>query len=75
VFNNTRASILIAILLHASIKTFSESLGVIFPPKAIASAFPMMIGFGVVAVLIIVLTRGRLSYERLVEAQPAPRVR
>ena len=35
----------------------------------------MLIGFGVVVVVLIVLTRGRLSYERLVEAQSAPRVR
>lgn len=75
VFNNTRASILIAILVHASIDTFSETLGAIFPPKAVASAFPMIIGFGVVTVVLIVVTRGRLSYERLLEAQPAPRVR
>jgi uncharacterized protein len=75
VFNNTRASILIAILVHASIDTFSETLGAIFPAKAVASAFPMMIGFGVLAVVLIVLTRGRLNYERLTEAQSAPRVR
>ena len=75
VFNNTRASILIAILVHASIDTFSETLGAIFPARAVASAFPMMIGFGVLAVVLIVLTRGRLNYERLTEAQSAPRVR
>jgi hypothetical protein len=34
-----------------------------------------MIGFGVLAVVLIVLTRGRLNYERLTEAQSAPRVR
>src|SRR5215212_1389054 len=59
VFNNTRASLLLAILVHASIDTFSITLGAIFPAKALASAFPMMIGFGVVAVVLIVLTRGR----------------
>ena len=75
VFNNTRASLLLAILFHASIDTFSETLGAIFPAKAVASAFPMMIGFGVLAVVLIVLTRGRLNYERLTEAQSAPRVR
>ena len=75
VFNNTRASLLLAILVHASIDAFTYPLGAIFPAKALASAFPLMIGFGVVAVVLIVLTRGRLSYERLVEAQSAPRVR
>jgi uncharacterized protein len=75
VFNNTRASLLMAILVHASIDTFSITLGAIFPARALASAFPMMIGFGVVAVVLIVLTRGRLDYGRLAEAQSAPRVR
>ena len=75
VFNNTRASVLLAILVHASIDTFSLTLGAIFPAKALASAFPLMIGFGVVAVVLIVLTRGRLDYGRLAEAQSAPRVR
>jgi membrane protease YdiL (CAAX protease family) len=75
VFNNTRASVLLAILVHSSIDTFTIPLAAIFPAWAIASAFPLMIGFGVVAVVLIVLTRGRLNYGRLVEAQSAPRVR
>jgi uncharacterized protein len=75
VFNNTRASVLLAILVHASIDAFSLTLGAIFPAKALASAFPLMIGFGVVAVVLIVLTRGRLDYERIAEAQSAPRVK
>jgi hypothetical protein len=75
VFNNTRASLLLAILSHASIDAFTFPLGAMFPAKVLASAFPLMIGFGVVAVVLIVLTRGRLDYERLAEAQSAPRVR
>jgi uncharacterized protein len=46
VFNNTRASLLLAILVHASIDTFGGTLAAIFPAKAVASAFPYMIGFG-----------------------------
>jgi membrane protease YdiL (CAAX protease family) len=75
VFNNTRASLLLAILVHTSIDAFSGTLGASFPARAVASALPLIIGFGVVAVVLIVLTRGRLSYERLFEAQSAPRVR
>jgi uncharacterized protein len=75
VFNNTRASLLLAILVHASIDTFGGTLAAIFPAKAVTSAFPYLIGFGVVAVVLVVLTRGRLDYERLAEAQSAPRVR
>jgi uncharacterized protein len=75
VFNNTRASVLLAILVHASIDTFSGTLAVIFPAKAVASPFPYLISFGVVAVVLIVLTRGRLDYQRLVQAQSPTRVR
>jgi uncharacterized protein len=75
VFNNTRASVLLAILVHTSIDAFTFPLGEIFPAHAISSALPFIIGFGVVGVVLIVLTRGRLSYERLVEGQTAPRVR
>jgi membrane protease YdiL (CAAX protease family) len=75
VFNNTRASVLLAILVHSSIDTFTIPLAAIFPAWAIASALPLMIGFGVVAVALMVLTRGRLDYQRLAEAQPPPRVR
>jgi membrane protease YdiL (CAAX protease family) len=72
VFNNTRASLLLAILVHASIDTFGSTLGAIFPARAVASAFPYMIGFGVVALVLIVLTRGRLDYGRIAEAVSAP---
>jgi uncharacterized protein len=75
VFNNTRASVLLAILVHSSIDTFTIPLAAIFPAWAIASALPLTIGFGVVAVALIVLTRGRLDYQWLAEAQSAPRVR
>jgi membrane protease YdiL (CAAX protease family) len=73
VFNNTRASLLLAILLHASIDTFSITLGTIFPPKDVATALPYIIGFGVVALVLILITRGRLNYERLADTQSAPR--
>ena len=75
VFNNTRASVLLAILVHSSIDTFTIPLAAIFPAWAIASALPLTIGFGVVAVALMVLTRGRLDYQRLAEAQSSPRVR
>lgn len=71
VFNNTRASLLLAVLLHASIDTFSGTLTAIFPPDAVASAFPYMIGFGAVALVLVAVTRGRLSYGRLREDPPS----
>ncbi|GAA4877744.1 type II CAAX endopeptidase family protein [Actinomycetospora straminea] len=71
VFNNTRASLLLAVLVHSSIDTFTGTLGAIFPPEAVASAFPYMIGFGVVALVLVVATRGRLGQRRLEESPDA----
>jgi uncharacterized protein len=75
VFNNTRASVLLAILVHTSIDAFTVPLGEIFPARAVSSALPFIIGFGAVGVVLIVVTRGRLDYERLAEAQSSTRVR
>ena len=75
VFNNTYASLLLAMLVHASIDTFGSALGEIFPAPAASSTLPLLIGFGAVAVVLVVLTRGRLGYRRDPEAGSAPRVR
>ena len=75
VFNNTYASLLLAMLVHASIDTFGSALGEIFPAPAASSTLPLLIGFGAVAVVLVVLTRGRLGYRRDTEAVSAPRVR
>ena len=48
-FNNTRASLPLAILVHASIDTFGGTLGAIFPADAVSSAISYLIGFGAVA--------------------------
>jgi membrane protease YdiL (CAAX protease family) len=65
VYNNTEGSLLIAILLHASINT-----GGILPelfPVQYASAMTLgniglLIGVGIPAVLILLFTRGRMGY-------------
>jgi uncharacterized protein len=64
VFNNTRAGLLLVILLYTSIDAFDGELGAIFPARAVASALPLLIGFGVVAVVLIV--RIRLIYRRII---------
>jgi membrane protease YdiL (CAAX protease family) len=71
VFNNTRASLLLAVLVHTSIDAFSATMGTVYPAAA-ASAWPMIIGFGVAAVVLIAATRGRLGYDQL---QDAPTLR
>ena len=58
VFNNTRASVLLAILVHTSIDAFTVPLGEIFPARAASSALPFIIGFGAVGVVLIVVTAG-----------------
>ena len=73
VFNNTRASLLIVVLVHTSIDAFAGVMSTVYPAAA-TSAWPMIIGFGVVAVALVVVTRGRLSYDRLLDAPSGPRV-
>ena len=76
VFNNTRGSILLAILLHASINTAPAMLPLLFPSLegTLLFALSRLLAWVVVAVLIIAATRGRLSYQRYLRetALPAP---
>jgi hypothetical protein len=55
--------------VHTSIDAFSATMGTVYPAAA-ASAWPMIIGFGVTAVVLIAATRGRLSYNQLQDAPP-----
>lgn len=73
VFNHTRGSLLLAILTHASINAGSVYVVQMFPAQASSQVFGF-VGFGTAAVLIIVLTRGRLGYDRyLAETTPFER--
>ena len=66
VFNHTRGSLFIAILLHASINTFGI-VAPLFPvsnvPLVTSTNLAALIGLGVPALLIVILTRGRLGYQ------------
>jgi membrane protease YdiL (CAAX protease family) len=68
VFNNTKGSVLMAILVHASVDApflpFSVALG---PSEAMNS---MLLGFGALALLLVALTGGRLGYQRYREEVP-----
>src|SRR5829696_2336475 len=76
VFNNTKGSVLMAILIHAS---FNASVtGILAPlfPAPILNDYgllPILGGFGVFAVVLVALTRGRLGYQhyRQEETDPA----
>ena len=64
VFNNTRGSLLLAILLHASINTASFMVFYLFPSLTGGPPeWELTLVWVVVAVLIIAVTRGRLSYQ------------
>ena len=77
VFNNTRGSLGLSMLLHASVNT---ALGVLLPtlfpslPMTMLIVLSWFLVWVVVALLIIVATRGRLSYERYQRetARPSP---
>lgn len=64
VFNNTKGSVLTAILVHASWNTFySAALIQLFPaPSVLGSYLNLTIAAGALALLVVALTRGRLGY-------------
>jgi len=64
VFNHTAGSVFIAIVLHASVNTPQLVLVPLFPTMDVTSLdLAGAIGFGVTALLIVILTRGRLGYQ------------
>ncbi len=66
VFNNTKGSVLMAILIHASWNTFySAALIQLFPaPSVLGSYFNLTITAGMLALVVVVLTGGRLGYRQ-----------
>jgi uncharacterized protein len=71
VFNNTRGSLLMAILVHASIDTFTMPMAALFSPWEMANS--ILVSFGALALVIVVLTRGRLGYQHYPqEEEPDP---
>ena len=70
VFNNTQGSVFMAILVHASIDTFSIPLGALFSPSDVANGF--LVSFGVLALVLVALTKGRLGYQRYQKEEPDP---
>jgi len=75
VFNNTKGSILLAILLHTSFDAFVGPVGLLFPAPVVTDyggAVPLLIGLGVTALLLVALTRGRLGYQHYRQDVPDP---
>jgi membrane protease YdiL (CAAX protease family) len=65
VFNNARGSLLITMLMHASFNTFANKVVAPLFPAPLLNDYgllPELVGFGVVAVIVVAATRGRLSW-------------
>jgi uncharacterized protein len=63
-FNRTQGSIFLAIIAHASINTPQLTLVPLFPNVDFTRMdLALLIGFGVPALLILILTRGQLGYQ------------
>jgi uncharacterized protein len=74
VFNNAKGSLLITMLMHASFNTFANRIVAPLFPAPILSEYgllPVLVGFGVVALVLIVVTRGRLGYQHYQPEEPA----
>jgi len=73
IFNNTKGSLFIAVLVHTSFDTVLAILNRLFPVPIVndyGSNVPVLIGVGVLALVLIALTRGRLGYQRYREEEP-----
>jgi CAAX protease family protein len=73
VFNNTKGSLLIAILVHWAFDMSFAVLNLLFTARIVTdygSTVPVLIGLGAVALLVIALTRGRLGYQHYLKEEP-----
>src|SRR5215207_8816472 len=65
VFNNTKGSLLTAILLHWSFNVSTLIVAPLFPASIVLDygLLPILPGFGAAALLVVALTRGQLGYQ------------
>lgn len=63
VFNHTKGSLFIAILLHTSINTFGTVQPYFSAPIVTSTDLPFLIGFSILALIILIMTRGSLGYK------------
>lgn len=67
VFNHANGSLLITMLMHASFNTFANKVEAPLFPAPILNEYgllPVLIGFTATALVLIIVTRGRLGYDR-----------
>jgi membrane protease YdiL (CAAX protease family) len=65
VFNNTKGSVLLAILAHGSFNMSAVAMFDLFPTPAVTGGITnFVIGLSVAALVVVALTRGRLGYRQ-----------
>ena len=67
-FNNMKGSLLMAMLIHVSIDALSLPQGLLFDPADVFNSF--LLSFGLLALLLLALTRGRLGYQHYRQEEP-----
>jgi hypothetical protein len=75
VFNNTKGSLLIVILLHVTFDWATFAVAPLFTAPILTelpSLLPILSGFGALALVLVALTRGRLGYEHYRQDVPDP---
>jgi membrane protease YdiL (CAAX protease family) len=70
VFNNTKASVLMTVLVHATIDAPLLPYSVLLGPSEVMNS--MLVGFGTLALLVVALTRGRLGYQHYQQEEENP---
>jgi membrane protease YdiL (CAAX protease family) len=73
IFNNTKRSLFIAVLVHTSFDMVLAILNRLFPVPIVndyGSNVPVLIGLGLLTVVLIALTRGRLGYQHYRRKEP-----
>jgi uncharacterized protein len=72
VFNNTKGSVLMAILGHWSFDFAFVILNLLFAARVVTdygSTLPILVGLGTLALMVIAVTRGQLGYDRYQQEQ------
>jgi membrane protease YdiL (CAAX protease family) len=73
VFNNTKGSVFIAVLVHTAFDMVLAILNRLFPDPIVndyGSNVPVLIGLGALVLVLIALTRGHLGYQRYRDEVP-----